>query len=112
MADKLKTLMDKRMADLEAASDDYSVSPRPAPKPSTTAPVTTRPTVVPRAVSEQGRLMEQTIQKETEERRKKNAAEKAATIAADAKRQNSPAAPSLKGKVENRKAYSFSDQDY
>ena len=98
MADTLKTLMNKRMADLEAVSNGEVVGVRPnaaAPTPAAPpAPVTPRPRVKLRPPS----ALEEELQRETEARRKKRPAP--------------PVVESLKEKSVTRKTNSFSDQDY
>lgn len=110
MADTLKKIMQKRMDDLDAASDG-GVTVRPnSPAPTTapvvpTVPAVPRPPVKLRAAS----AMEEELQRETEERRRKNAEEKAAALL----KRKSPPAPeaTLKNKAEKRKVTSFSDQE-
>jgi hypothetical protein len=98
MSDKLKTLMEKRMAELEAASNGEVVGVRPNAAPPTPAappaPVTPRPRVKLRPPS----ALEEELQRETEARRKKRPAP--------------PVVESLKEKSVARKTNSFSDQDY
>jgi hypothetical protein len=99
MPDKLKTLMEKRMAELEAASNGEVVGVRPnaaapAAPAAPPAPVTPRPKVKLRPPS----ALEEELQRETEARRKKRPAP--------------PVVESLKEKSVARKTNSFSDQDY
>ena len=112
----IKKITKNRMQALEEASnpDIYvPATPRPAPK-ATLPPVAQPPQpafsrpVTPREQSERGKQMEEELRRETEERRRKNAEAKAKAIE-DRKKQQTQPNPSLKLKVEQRRATSFSD---
>lgn len=109
MADKLKKIMQKRMDDLEAASDG-GVTVRPN-SPAPTAPVAPPVPAVPRPPVKlrTPSAMEEELQRETEERRRKSAEEKAAALL----KRKFPPTPeaTLKNKAEKRKVTSFSDQE-
>jgi hypothetical protein len=109
MADTLKTLMERRMAELEAASNGDVIGVRPntrTPAPTAPpAPATPRPPVKLRPPSE----LEAEIQRETEERRKKQLFRTDPPVA---RLPRVGGAASLKEKKKARKTDSFSDQDY